>query len=289
MKALTLFFTITFSIVAFGQEALKYTDSRGNTQLAGSIAVSDLESDELGTWYQNGYSEDIIHEKAKWSKRLKDMEVDIYMGTWCGDSKRWVPKFVKLWDELGLSRDQLNVFALYGGRERYKQGPNDEEKGMDIHRVPTFIFKEDGREIARIVESPSSDLVTDVAQIAMGYPSEPNYRGVSYLMDVLKDGDVASASFDFFEHKDNLRRILLGSSELNTLGYVYLYSDRLEEALITFKLNSLMFPFEPRVHNSYGRALELKGELVSAAECYERALVLEPENELAKNRLAALD
>ena len=288
MKATTLLLTLIISLTAFAQNAEKYTDSRGNVQLAGKIEVEDLASKELGDWFQKGYSEEVFRDKSKWAKKLKKSEVEIYMGTWCGDSKKWVPRFVKLWDDLGLSREQLKLYALYGGSERYKQGPNGEEKGLDIHRVPTFIFKEDGQEYARIVESPSSDLLTDVAQIAFGYPSEPNYRGVTYLMRELNENQADEVAFDFFEHKDNLRRILLGSSELNTLGYVYLYSNRLEEALITFKLNSLLFPFEPRVHNSYGRALEEKGALKLAGESYERALTLEPENQRAKDRLAAL-
>ena len=62
-----------------------------------------------------------IIKKQKWAKNLKNIQVDIYLGTWCGDSKYWVPKFIKLWDELGLNKNQLKLIALYGGKERYKQ------------------------------------------------------------------------------------------------------------------------------------------------------------------------
>ena len=51
------------------------------------------------------------------------------MGTWCGDSKEWVPSFLKIWDQLGLDRKELTFTALYDIDERYKQGPNGEEKG----------------------------------------------------------------------------------------------------------------------------------------------------------------
>tara|TARA_B110000305_G_scaffold166436_1_gene184047 strand:- start:71 stop:229 length:159 start_codon:yes stop_codon:yes gene_type:complete len=50
--------------------------------------------------------------------------------------------------QLDLYRDKLNYTALYDIDEHYKQGPNGEEKGMQIHRVPTFIFKRNGKEIA---------------------------------------------------------------------------------------------------------------------------------------------
>jgi len=63
------------------------------------------------------------------------------MGTWCGDSKKWIPSFLKAWGKLSLDRKKLKYTVLYDTDERYKQGPNGEEKGMHIHRVPTFIFK----------------------------------------------------------------------------------------------------------------------------------------------------
>jgi hypothetical protein len=78
-----------------------------------------------------------------------------------------------------LDENQLKFTALYDGEELYKQGPNAEEKGKRIHRGPTFIFKKEGQEYARMVEYPRNDLEKDLAQIAVGYPSEPNYRAAS--------------------------------------------------------------------------------------------------------------
>ena len=92
-----------------------------------------------------------------------------------------MPKFVKLWDELGLKRSQLRLLVFTMTKERYKTSPGGEEKGQQIHRVPAFIFKSENIEYARIVESPKNDLITDVAQIALGYPSSPNYEGANYL------------------------------------------------------------------------------------------------------------
>ena len=46
-----------------------------------------------------------------------------------------------------------SLLKLYDRDEKYKQGPNGEEKGEKIHRVPIFIINRDGKESARIVES----------------------------------------------------------------------------------------------------------------------------------------
>ena len=51
--------------------------------------------------------------------------------------------------------------------------------------IPVFIFKSNNVEYARIVESPKNDLITDVAQIALGFPSKPNYEGANYLFKIL--------------------------------------------------------------------------------------------------------
>jgi hypothetical protein len=51
-----------------------------------------------------------------------------------------VPRFVNYWKAAGLNPSQLSFIALYDGDEEHKQGPAAEEKGLNIHRVPTFLF-----------------------------------------------------------------------------------------------------------------------------------------------------
>jgi len=55
---------------------------------------------------------------------------------------------------LGLNLERITLIDLHGGKDYYKQGPNREEKGADIHRIPTFIFEKDLVEIGRIVKRP---------------------------------------------------------------------------------------------------------------------------------------
>ena len=138
------------------QEKTTYTNEQGDVHLCGPFEINELKEDSLyASWFNKQYDEFTLAGKNySWSNKLKDIEVDIYLGTWCGDSKKWVPSFVKVWDQLGLDRENLNFTALYDTDEHYKQGPNGEEKGKRIHLVPTFIFKRGGEEIARIVEEP---------------------------------------------------------------------------------------------------------------------------------------
>ena len=180
--------------------------------------------------------------------------------------------------QLDLYRDKLNYTALYDIDEHYKQGPNGEEKGMQIHRVPTFIFKRNGKEIARIVETPQNDLLTDIGQIALGLPSQPNYKAANYLMNLLEEKSVEEVRADlntyFYKTYDYLGK----SGELNTLGNVYLHSDRIEEAILVFEFNFYFFRYNPYIIGSYAKGLALKGETKKAKEFYERALKIDPEN-----------
>ncbi|MEL7006855.1 MAG: hypothetical protein AAFN93_29640, partial [Bacteroidota bacterium] len=105
MKSIIFFCSILFSAITIAQP-LSYIDHEGDKHLVGSISIEDLQSDPYKDWFNSSYEEG-PSEKAKWSKKLKGTEVEVYLGTWCGDSKNWVPKFVKLWDELGLDRNQL--------------------------------------------------------------------------------------------------------------------------------------------------------------------------------------
>ena len=171
-------FFLLFIVYTIAQEhdATTYVNHRNEKHLCGVFELHELEKDTLySSWYQDNYAAmDVAVSNASWVRELDSSTVDIYMGTWCGDSKKWVPRFVRLWDDLGLDRSQLRFIALYDSNEKYKQGPNGEEKGKNIHRVPTFIFKEKGEEFARIVESPRNDLITDLKQIATGTASKPN-------------------------------------------------------------------------------------------------------------------
>ncbi len=62
---------------------------------------------------------------------------------------------------------------------------------------------------------------------------------------------------------------------MNTLGYGYAESDRLEQAQIIFKLNMRTFPYEPKIYDSYAVILALLGEKEEAMINYNKVLLLD--------------
>lgn len=293
MKNLLITCFLFFLITAISaQEATFYTNDKGDTHLCGPFDMEVLTTNETyKDWYNENYQKfELSSKNSAWSKNLTNLKVDIYLGTWCGDSKKWVPQFVNLWQSLGLPAEQLNFIALYdmGYEEKYKQGPNREEKGKMIHRVPTFIFKKDNEEVARIVESPVTDMETDLAQIALGYPTTPNYKGANYMMKLIKNTPMPDILENISEHLNKVYRMVVGSKELNTLGYVYLKSDMVDEALLAFYFNTLYYKYNPNVYDSYAEALAITGDTENAIKNYEIVLKLDPENENAKAQLDKL-
>ena len=293
MKTIFLLTLVTIQAnLIIAQDARYYTNSKGQEHLAGDFPAEILTQDSIfQSWYSKGYQDFTLSTNDNsWKKQLKDSQVTIYLGTWCGDSKYWVPRFVKLWDELGLKREQLKFVALYDFSVdgKYKQGPKAEEKDKDIHRVPTFIFERNQKEFARIVESPVNSLETDLAQIALGFPSEPNYQVATYMINLLKTHSRAQVIVKEETIYEDFRRKIKNLSELSTLGYVYLESDRVEEALTIFYLNTLFFKHDPGSYYSYARALAQTGQIEEAIKNYEKVLLLDRSHQRAQEQLESL-
>jgi hypothetical protein len=94
--------------------------------------------------------------------KIRDIEVDIFFGTWCVDSKMEVPRFFKILDQSGFIRpDQVTLWAV----DREKKLENGLAQKNEIHFVATFIFKKDGIEIGRIIEQPDDLLEKDILSI----------------------------------------------------------------------------------------------------------------------------
>ncbi|MGZ7078117.1 MAG: peptidylprolyl isomerase, partial [Thermoanaerobaculia bacterium] len=92
--------------------------------------------------------------------------VEVYMGTWCSDSQREVPKLLKIVDLLHekFSRDLPVSFVAI---DRSKTQPASLIDGKHIEKVATFIYYRGDREMGRIVEQPvglfEDDLLAIVA------------------------------------------------------------------------------------------------------------------------------
>lgn len=260
-----------------------YTDTRDNKHIWGKFDLEALHEEPYLTWYRASL-EDFIPDDDLFEDLglLQDAEVDIYLGTWCGDSKAWVPKFVALWEELDLPMDRLNFIGLHNDDAFYKQSLNHEENRAHVHRVPTFVFRNGETEIGRIVERPITTLENDLAQIDRGVPAPPRYLAVNYLIDYFQQTSIDTSDVDQFVHAyRSIQRDVSGPGELNTYGYVLKAAGKKEEARFVFRLNAALFKYTPNCFDSLGELYLEDEDYERAMECYERVRALDPDDERA--------
>jgi thiol-disulfide isomerase/thioredoxin len=90
-----------------------------------------------------------------------DLSVEVVFGSWCGDSREHVPRFLKVRRLVGRGTLRATFVAV----DRSKMDPARTLEGKDIQRVPTFIVTWKGVEIGRIVETPAVSVEADLAAI----------------------------------------------------------------------------------------------------------------------------
>jgi hypothetical protein len=95
--------------------------------------------------------------------KAKNLSVEIFLGTWCGDSRREVPHFFKIVDS--FKENPLSKIRLWAvNRDKIIPG-SDISLQRNIERVATFIIYRGDRELGRVVEKPSGLLESDILHI----------------------------------------------------------------------------------------------------------------------------
>ncbi|MCR9229020.1 MAG: thioredoxin family protein [Flavobacteriaceae bacterium] len=178
MKHLLLAFLMLCITCTSAQEFNKEIKTENGQQfLVGQINIESLQSQPYGKWFQNRYENYLPDETliALFKEKLAGYEIKLFLGTWCSDSKRESPKFIKILEAADFPMDQLEIVALDYRKGHYKTSPTGEEKELNIIKVPTIIFFKKGKEVNRIVESPLETLEGDIAQIMFKKNYVPNY------------------------------------------------------------------------------------------------------------------
>ena len=177
-------FILILAAISFGLFNLNSSDipegmfedpKTGKPMLLGKITIEELQQEPFAEWYQmesDGYEVD-----TELTNAISDpgqYTYEVFLGTWCGDSRRELPRMEKIFSEMGIDMSNVLIVTL----DRDKISPNGEQEGKEIRYVPTLIVNKDNQDIGRIVESPSSETATlesDLFEISLGIPPVPNY------------------------------------------------------------------------------------------------------------------
>ena len=92
---------------------------------------------------------------------IRDMDFVIMFGTWCHDSKREVPRMLRILDLAGVSLEQISLIGV----DINKEEPKGREKIYNLKNTPTLIFLKNGEEVGRIIERPKISLEADLISL----------------------------------------------------------------------------------------------------------------------------
>lgn len=144
---------------------VNYNDQ--TTWLLGYFKPDQLTHYPYSAWYLKGY--DDYQLKTDAINKLLDISKDavtikIVMGTWCPDSRREVPRFMRVLNAWQFPVEKVTFIGV----DDAKLSPVGEYVNLDIKRVPTFIVYKNNIESGRIIENPATSLEQDMVNILTG-------------------------------------------------------------------------------------------------------------------------
>lgn len=160
-----LLFFLFLANVLYSQEKCNFTfdDKSGKKILIGKIEREDFMDTVYSVWFQDEYENYLPDTLAidTLKNKLKDCKFEIIFGTWCSDSRREVPRFLKILDLCSFPEENVKMIAV----DRNKTAGSVDIGDKKIHLVPTFIVYKSGEEKGRIIEVPDETLEKDLLKI----------------------------------------------------------------------------------------------------------------------------
>lgn len=167
---------LTLTIISFlSCSSQKEINAAKNKQgdLIGFANKASFSIKPYNTWFTKNFDSYSIDSTTikELKEKLKGIEIKGFMGTWCGDSKREIPRFYKILEQVDFNFKNLQLVTV----NRSKKTPDNLQKGYNIVRVPTFIFYKNDKEIGRYVEYARESLEKDILTIVSEKPYKHAY------------------------------------------------------------------------------------------------------------------
>lgn len=157
-------------VIFFGTSAIAQPvnqtiiDPKDSSEILYGYFTSDiLNTAPYKSWFLDGYDNYKPDKKTLKTLNRKipdDLQIFVIMGSWCSDSQREVPHFLKILDNVGFNQKNITFIAV----DHQKKTTHLKIEHLKIERIPTFIFYSKNRE-SRIIETPKTTLEKDMLEI----------------------------------------------------------------------------------------------------------------------------
>lgn len=124
----------------------------------------------IKTWFLPGYNnyhpaDSTIDKVRSALQQHASLKVAVIFGSWCGDSKKEVPRLVKVLDVIGVDTANVNFIGV----DRKKKSPRRDILHYKISRVPTVVITytlgEKIIQMGRITEHPKVSFEDEILKI----------------------------------------------------------------------------------------------------------------------------
>ena len=258
--------------------------------LVGSLTRASLKTAPFAEWFESQYAkyEPNRADIDKLREPIKGLSLEAYFGTWCGDSRRQIPRLLKVLDAAGFDETRLAMVGLSGRDMEFKQSPGRPERKRLVHRTPTIVVLRGGVEIGRIVETPATTLEADLLAMVEGHGPEPKYGAEAFVHRLFSTLSGSEALKALSAAEAEITRLSTPGSLGHYAEYDLLKNGRPAEAKALLDLHLKIDPKSVSGHVLMSEALETLGMKDEALDAVERALALEPANARALKVAARL-
>ena len=150
MRKILLDGFVLISMFTVAQTQYEVSNDGQDKILKGIIHRDLIAKDTSFKWYnQNlaGYKPNESAINALKSKATQ-LQLIVFGGTWCSDTKYILPKLFALTDAASFSQDRVTLIGV----DKEKKTLSHLAEALGVINVPTIIVMKEGKEVGRVVE-----------------------------------------------------------------------------------------------------------------------------------------